>query len=97
MLRKSRSKPRPPTYHRDRFDYAQGIIIGLTFLAAVAAAFFTARQAYLGNKQLKTARDALALSEENGMRQLRAYVGISDHRIENVATTAPKFSCANGA
>lgn len=67
-------KPKPPAYHRDWLDYAHSIILGLTFLAAFAAASFTARQAYLASKQLKAARDGVKISEDTERRQLRAYV-----------------------
>jgi hypothetical protein len=68
------SKPKPPQQHRDWFDYGHGLVLALTFLAALAAAIFTARQAYLANKQLTAARDALKVSEETAKRQLRAYM-----------------------
>jgi hypothetical protein len=74
LSRIDHGKPRPPQQHRDWFDYAHGGILLLTFLAALAAAIFTARQAYLANKQLTAARDALKISEETAKRQLRAYM-----------------------
>jgi hypothetical protein len=40
----------------------------------VSAAIFTARQAYLTNKQLRVARDTLAVTQDTARRQLRAYI-----------------------
>jgi hypothetical protein len=59
---------------RDWHDIASLFVWGATFLAAVAAAFFTGRQAYLANKQLKVARDVLAVTQDTEKRQLRAYI-----------------------
>jgi hypothetical protein len=47
------------------------------FGAALCAAVFTGCQAYLATKQLRTARDVLAVTRDGERRQLRAYVGVT--------------------
>jgi hypothetical protein len=61
---------------------------GFTLLSAIFAAFFTGRQAYLANKQLRVARDALAVTQDTEKRQLRAYVGTIPHGIDNFGDVA---------
>jgi hypothetical protein len=71
------SKPKPPKQHRDWFDYAGGLALSLTFVAASAAAIFTGRQAYLASEQLSAAREALKVSQDTEIRQLRPYLSVT--------------------
>jgi hypothetical protein len=64
----------PHKKHRDWHDKTSIILLGLTFFAALSAAIATGRQAYLGNKQLRVARDTLAVTQDTERRQLRAYI-----------------------
>src|SRR6267154_3828350 len=73
---------------RDWHDVASLLVWGATLLAAVAAAFFTGRQAYLTNKQLRVARDVLSVTQDTEYRQLRAYVGTIPGGIENFGDPA---------
>ena len=73
---------------RDWHDKTSLLVWGATLLAAVAAAVFTGRQAYLANKQLQVARGALAITQDTEKRQLRAYVGTIPGTIENLGDAA---------
>lgn len=73
--------PEPPKHatntekkHRDWHDVSSLIVLGATLLAAVAAACFTGRQAYLSNKQINIARATLAVAQDTEQKQLRAYI-----------------------
>ena len=61
----------PQNEGRDWHDIASLVVWGATLLAAVVAAFFTGRQAYLANKQLRVARDGLEISRDIEKRSLR--------------------------
>ena len=77
LRRRWRSRsPEPDKTHRDWHDITSLSILGATFIAAVLAAVFTGRQAYLANKQLRVARDVLSVTRDQERRQLRAYVSI---------------------
>jgi hypothetical protein len=62
---------------RDWHDIASLGVWVVTFVAALTAAFFTGRQAYLENKQLRVSRDTLAVTQDTEVRQLRAYAHIT--------------------
>ena len=57
------------------------------FIAAATAAFFTARQAYLENKQLRVGRETLWVAQDQERRQLRAYVGFTPGDVKYFGTT----------
>jgi hypothetical protein len=67
----------PEKKHRDWHDILSLVFLGATLLAAALAAFFTGRQAYLANKQLRVARDNIAVTRDQERRQLRAYVVVN--------------------
>jgi hypothetical protein len=75
------SRPIPPQKHRDVIDHISNIIFVLTFFAALAAAAFTARQAYLANKQLVVARNTFRVTQDTEKRQLRAHVTIFEFMV----------------
>jgi hypothetical protein len=89
-----RTRPILPQKHRDWIDHVGNIVLVFTFVSALAAAIFTARQAYLANKQLAVARDTLLVTQDTNERQLRAYlyVGPDDANLQLNADGSATFT-----
>jgi hypothetical protein len=82
---------RPKKKRRDWHDITSLILLGFTFLSAVAAAGFTGRQAYLANKQLRVSRDTLAVTQDTEKRQLRAYMLPEMAWLANIESDRPVY------